>query len=60
VAQENVTTVISNFNHFCCLEGIEMKFGLLKEKDVRYLVSVENIAALTSIVLTQQKINILA
>jgi len=28
------TSLISNFNHFRCLEGIEMKFGLFKEKDV--------------------------
>jgi len=26
------TSLILNFNH--CLEGIEMKFGLIKEKDV--------------------------
>jgi len=28
------TSLILNFNHFRCPEGIEMKFGLLKEKDV--------------------------
>jgi len=48
-------SLISNFNHFHCLKDIEIKFGLQYLKKKMYLVCVENIIPITSIVLTQQR-----